>query len=365
MDLRAYYKKVREAEAELAGEHVVIVSFATSEGGKDGVPTEVPRAIAARLIAEGRGRAGTADEAAAFRDAMREAREKHEREEAARRMQVMVIPSYEMHPRPGPDLRRKSGANHGFVCRWTGFDDRRSERSGFGCSRSIAEQFSQPDNEAAPRYLRNPVGSGVVADQATSDDCPDMGAIAQDRSTCGDAGAATLGDDAALELVYRDVYFTQVVDRYEAKWQGYVELARVARETYLEGGLAGVNNPLRRPIPPVLTTQPAAQTGGTFYASVAWVNAAGQEGAASAASSTSVGNGNVMVVSANNAPTNAVGYRVYAGAALNGMFLQNSVLLPVGNTFQYLPGQVTTGTLPGVGQKPDFVIPVARTLLRG
>ena len=57
MDLRAYYKKVREAEALLTEEHVVVVSCATSEGGRDGVRTEAPRAIAARLIAEEIGRA--------------------------------------------------------------------------------------------------------------------------------------------------------------------------------------------------------------------------------------------------------------------------------------------------------------------
>ena len=57
MDLRAYYKKVREAEATLTEEHMIMVSFATSEGGKPGVRTEASRAIAARLIA-GRLRTG-------------------------------------------------------------------------------------------------------------------------------------------------------------------------------------------------------------------------------------------------------------------------------------------------------------------
>ncbi len=54
MDLRTWYKKVRDAEADLTGEHFVMVSLATSEGGKAGVRTEAPRLIAARLIAETR-----------------------------------------------------------------------------------------------------------------------------------------------------------------------------------------------------------------------------------------------------------------------------------------------------------------------
>lgn len=95
MDLKAYYKKVREAEAALTGEHLVMVSLATSEGGKPGVKTEAPRAVCARLIAEGCARVATDEEAKAFHEAHLAAREKHEQDEAARRVQVVIIPSSE------------------------------------------------------------------------------------------------------------------------------------------------------------------------------------------------------------------------------------------------------------------------------
>lgn len=93
MDLRSYYRKVRDAEETLTGEHIVTVSLETPEGGKPGVLTEVPRAVAARLIAEIRARIATEDEALTFHEANREGREAHEEAEAARRVQVMVIPS--------------------------------------------------------------------------------------------------------------------------------------------------------------------------------------------------------------------------------------------------------------------------------
>jgi hypothetical protein len=96
MDLRAYYRKVREAEATLTGEHFVMVSLATSEGGKAGVRTEAPRAIAAKLIAEGRARVATEAEATEFHQANREGKARHDREEDARRVQVVVIPSREV-----------------------------------------------------------------------------------------------------------------------------------------------------------------------------------------------------------------------------------------------------------------------------
>jgi hypothetical protein len=96
MDLRSYYRKVREADATLSGEDIVMVSLETTEGGKAGVRTEVPRAIAARLIAELRARPATGDEACEFHDAHRAAREAYAQDEAAKRVQVMVIPAHEL-----------------------------------------------------------------------------------------------------------------------------------------------------------------------------------------------------------------------------------------------------------------------------
>jgi hypothetical protein len=99
MDLRSYYKKVRKAEATLQGNESVLVSLATSEGGKEGVRTEAPRAVAARLIAEGRARVATEAEATEFRDGLRSAREKYEQDEAARRVQIVMVPAREAKKR--------------------------------------------------------------------------------------------------------------------------------------------------------------------------------------------------------------------------------------------------------------------------
>jgi len=96
MDVRTYYKKLREAEAQLTGEFLVMVSLATPEGGKDNVKTEVPRGIAARLIAEGRALVANEAEAAEFHAGNQEGLLRHKEEEAARRLQVMVIPSHEL-----------------------------------------------------------------------------------------------------------------------------------------------------------------------------------------------------------------------------------------------------------------------------
>jgi hypothetical protein len=92
MDLRVYYQKIRDIDATLEGDHFVMVSLATPEGGKDGVRTEVSRANAARLIAEGRARLASDDERNEFLEMQREDRERFEVEQAARRMQLVVVP---------------------------------------------------------------------------------------------------------------------------------------------------------------------------------------------------------------------------------------------------------------------------------
>jgi len=169
----------------------------------------------------------------------------------------------------------------------------------------------------------------------------------------------------ALALVYRDAFFSQLVDRYQVKWQEYAKLARDVRESFIASGPGLVSDPVAQAAPPILSTTPGPQRGGTFYACVAGVNSTKQEGAPSYVSSIAVQDGNLMTVGVTGLPRNVVGFNVYAGASLDAMLLQNDVLLPVGATYLYVPGQATQGRLPGTGQAPEFSRPLARTLLRG
>jgi len=169
----------------------------------------------------------------------------------------------------------------------------------------------------------------------------------------------------ALALVYRDAYFSQLVDRYQAKWQEYANLARDARESFIASGLGLVSEPVMRATPPILATTRGPQNGGTFYARVTWVNSTNQEGAPSAPASIKVEDGNLMTVGVSHAPGNAAGFNVYAGTVPTEMSLQNNVMLPVTASYLYVPGQMVGGRLPGHGQHPDFMRPIVRTMLRG
>ena len=67
MDLRIYYQTIRRIEAEIPEDSVVVVSLETSDGGRPGVRTEVPRAVAARLIVNQKAELASAEAAAEFR----------------------------------------------------------------------------------------------------------------------------------------------------------------------------------------------------------------------------------------------------------------------------------------------------------
>lgn len=170
-----------------------------------------------------------------------------------------------------------------------------------------------------------------------------------------------------LSMVYRDAYFSQLVDRYQGKWDEYAKLTRYARDQFVANGIGLVADPLPRAALPVLGTvgAPVQEAGGTFYACVTWVNKAGQEGAASAAGSLVVPAENLLSVMASGAPSNAVGFNVYAGTVLAMMTLQNTGAVPLGSTFTVVPGASASSQLPGKGQRPDYVKPLPRTILRG
>ncbi len=68
MNVKAYYQKSQELERTLTEPFVVIVSHDTPDGGKKGLLTEVPKRLAARMVADGRAYLATAEAAHEFRE---------------------------------------------------------------------------------------------------------------------------------------------------------------------------------------------------------------------------------------------------------------------------------------------------------
>lgn len=168
-----------------------------------------------------------------------------------------------------------------------------------------------------------------------------------------------------LALVYRDAWFAELGERYRVRWDEYSRLSRNAYELFLAGGMPLVNNPVRRATPPVLGSIGGPQSGGSFYACVAWVNAAGQQGAPSATSSMDIPDGKIMTIAATLPPANATGFHIYAGTSVNGLTKRNDVPLAPDASFLYIPGSSGSAVGPGTGQVPDFTRPLRRTIPRG
>jgi len=96
MDLQVYYKKIRTLEASIRDPSVVLVSLETPDGGKEGVRTEVPRLIAARMLVEGTARLATAEEAREFQEQKADAKRQADQIAAVSRMQFAVVSPSEL-----------------------------------------------------------------------------------------------------------------------------------------------------------------------------------------------------------------------------------------------------------------------------
>jgi hypothetical protein len=96
MDMRIYYRKIRENEERIGEDAVVVKSLETPDGGKAGVLTEVSRRNAAILITESRAELASEEEARQFRDAVKSAKHAIDQAEAGRRVQMSLVPSDEL-----------------------------------------------------------------------------------------------------------------------------------------------------------------------------------------------------------------------------------------------------------------------------
>ena len=88
MDLKLYYRKIRDIEANIADKFPIVVSQETTDGGKEGIMTEVPRLIAAKLIVEKQARLASSEEAQGFRESMAELKRAADQFAAAARVQL-------------------------------------------------------------------------------------------------------------------------------------------------------------------------------------------------------------------------------------------------------------------------------------
>ena len=168
-----------------------------------------------------------------------------------------------------------------------------------------------------------------------------------------------------LGLVYRDAYFSQLNDRYKAKWDEFRKLAYQARSVCLDSGFPMVGDPVSRPTAPTMGLIAGAQGGSTAYVAVTALNAAAQESAPSILTSMQIPIGNSLSIALSSPASNVLSWNVYAGPSPQSMYLQNSAPLGLAGTWIYVPSNQTNGTLAPTGQPGDLIRWMARMLQRG
>jgi molybdenum-dependent DNA-binding transcriptional regulator ModE len=113
VDLRQYFKKIRDTESGLSDAFPLVVSLETSDGGKAGTITEVTREQAAKLIVENCARLANDAEKKAYSEKQASEKKAADRAEMARRVQVTIVgqPDFQMvdedHPvSPSPASKK-------------------------------------------------------------------------------------------------------------------------------------------------------------------------------------------------------------------------------------------------------------------
>ncbi len=96
MDLKIYYRKLREIEQNIAGDFVVVKSLPTPDGGVAGRLTEVARAVAARMILEGTAEAAGAEDSEAFHQKNLEEQKLEQQRREAAKIEFAVVTGAEL-----------------------------------------------------------------------------------------------------------------------------------------------------------------------------------------------------------------------------------------------------------------------------
>jgi hypothetical protein len=102
MDLRQFFKKIRDVEDGIVDQFPLVASLETGDGGKSGVVSEVPRCQAARMIVEGKARLASEEEKQVYIEQAAASRKHFDELEAAKRAHMVFIASPEPPPQQAP-----------------------------------------------------------------------------------------------------------------------------------------------------------------------------------------------------------------------------------------------------------------------
>jgi hypothetical protein len=169
---------------------------------------------------------------------------------------------------------------------------------------------------------------------------------------------------ATLELVYSDAYNNQLNDRYAGKRDQFRALASWAYDKLVQTGLGVTDRPVPQAAQPSLEATAGSLPDDTYYVTMAWVNAGGEEGAGAVPSMITT-SGSGFMVTPPEAPPEAIGWNVYIGPVPETVGRQNDIPIPTGQAWLQMAAPVASGKGPGEGQEAGRVLALPRILQRG
>jgi hypothetical protein len=168
-----------------------------------------------------------------------------------------------------------------------------------------------------------------------------------------------------LRLVYQDLYYSRLNDRYQAKMKLYQEEEARAVDDLRTIGLGIVFDPLPQAQAPGVASIPTSDTGGSMYVAAAFLNQRGEEGLPSVPIEVDTQDGSTASINMTWLVDNATGWNLYAGLSPDALTRQNPQMLDRGTAATLSPGQVSAGPKPGSGQHANLYHPIPRRILRG
>lgn len=91
MDLKQYFRRLREIENSFVDSYPVLVSLDTPDGGKSGLISEMSRHVAAKMIVEGRAIPASEEQKTFYYQQQEAIKRASEKAEMAKRVQVAII----------------------------------------------------------------------------------------------------------------------------------------------------------------------------------------------------------------------------------------------------------------------------------
>jgi hypothetical protein len=167
-----------------------------------------------------------------------------------------------------------------------------------------------------------------------------------------------------LENVYRDAYNSQLNDRYGGKRDQFRELSKWAYERLIQAGIGIALQPVGRAATPSVRQTVGSVGDGLYYVTMAWTNAAGDEGACANPATVNVTASGFRVDPA-TAPAGVTGWHVYAGTDGETMWRQNEQALAPNSPWIQGGPCLTGGVTPDGGQAANYFHAISRVLQRG